>query len=168
MEQHFAQSEPNEEWEDVSDEECVEPFVGPNGQGWPKNDVPTEVVEHIVKYLSRDTLQNMRLVNREFERKVSSIAFKTVVVPFRSEIYGMMVCDSKLTPKPAKIDIKGKGKEVATPTDDEGDEIVAIGEYRKVKAKDIYDGMKVFEAWGSHIKQFAMTFEVDHGKHSLI
>ena len=26
------------------------------------------------------------------------------------------------------------------------------------------DGMQIFKAWGPHIKQFAMSFEVDEGK----
>ena len=30
--------------------------------------------------------------------------------------------------------------------------------------KTIHDGMKVFQAWGPHIKKFAMAFDVEEGK----
>lgn len=143
----------------------VNPILGPTNQGWPNKPIPTEVMEQIIQYLSRETIHKMRLVNREFERQVSSVAFKTVVVPFRAEIYGMMVHDSKAK-KPTITDIKGKGKaiETSSQTADGDDEFYPLGDYCKVKAEDVYDGMKVFEAWGGHIKQFAMTFEIDQGK----
>ena len=144
---------------------AIAPFgfpLGPNGQGWPKDRIPVEVIETIAQCLPHDTMQNMRLVNHEFEKKVSRVAFETVVVPFRPEIYGMMVHDSK---NDKKHDPKGKGKAKATDSDDEDNELYSVGGYYKIKAKDVYDGMKVFEAWGSHIKQFGMTFEINAGKH---
>ncbi len=143
----------------------IEPPVGPRGQGWPQDDVPVEVMEKLVRYLPRDTLQTMRLVNHEFEKKVSGVAFKTVVVPFRPEIYAMVVHESKSKPK--KVDVKGKGKAKATDDNDYDDDgVYALDSYNQIKVKDVYDGMKVFEAWGSHIKQFAMTFEIDDGKYN--
>lgn len=165
VERHYAAAQLTQEDEPIDQSTFVEPPLGPTGQGWPEKPLPTEVMEQIVKYLPRDTVQNMRLVNHEFEKRVSSVAFKSVVVPFRAEIYGMMVHDSKAK-KPAVIDVKGKGKakEITPETDNGADEFYPLGDYCKVKAKDVYDGMKVFEAWGSHIKQFAMTFEVDLGK----
>lgn len=30
--------------------------------------------------------------------------------------------------------------------------------------KTLHDGMKVFQAWGPHIKKFAMAFDVEEGK----
>ena len=143
---------------------AISPFkspVGPNGQGWPKDRIPVEVMETIAQYLPHDTIQNMRLVNHEFEMKISHVAFKTVVVPFRPEIYGMMVHDSK---NDKKHDPKGKGKAKATDSDDEDNELYSVGGYYKIKTQDVYDGMKIFEAWGSHIRQFGMTFEIDAGK----
>lgn len=71
---------------------------------WPAGDIPVEVFHIIGSYLDRDSLQSMRLVNLEFEQKISNTTFYTVVVPFRQEIYGMM------TSKTEKIDIKGKSK----------------------------------------------------------
>lgn len=34
-------------------------------------------------------------------------------------------------------------------------------------AKAVHDGMKVFEAWGSEVREFAMAFEVPDGKRSI-
>ena len=97
---------------------CVEKFpgsnssyhapLGTNGLGWPTDSLPLEVYHNIAGHLSRDDLLQVRMVSREFERKISNIVFHTVVVPFRPEIYGMMIHDGpSLDPE---IDIKGKGK----------------------------------------------------------
>ena len=82
--------------------------LGAYGLGWPKDNLPLEVFHNIAGYLSRDDLLQMRMVNKEFERKTSNIIFHTVVVPFRPEIYGMMIHDGNALD--TKIDIKGKGK----------------------------------------------------------
>jgi hypothetical protein len=52
--------------------------------------LPMEILEIIVSYLPRSSIQSMRLVNREFEDKVSEYLFKVVVVPFKSEIYDIL------------------------------------------------------------------------------
>lgn len=57
--------------------------------GWPEDKVPVEIFTMILRHLPRSDVQNMRLVNKEFERKVSHELFKIVVVPFRPEIYGI-------------------------------------------------------------------------------
>ena len=82
--------------------------LGPDRLGWPKDSLPLEVFHNIAGHLSRDDLLQMRMVNSEFERKTSNIVFHTVVVPFRPEIYGMMIHDSPALD--TKVDIKGKGK----------------------------------------------------------
>ena len=82
--------------------------LGPNRLGWPKDSLPLEVFHNIAGHLTRDDLLQMRLVNSEFERKTSNNVFHTVVVPFRPEIYGMMIHDGPALPQ--KTDIKGKGK----------------------------------------------------------
>ena len=66
----------------------INPLTHGNG-GWPSNVVPVEIFEHVGSSLSRDDLLNMRLVNHEFEAKISSRIFQTVVVPFKSDIYGV-------------------------------------------------------------------------------
>lgn len=115
---------------------------------WPLDRIPVEVFHDIAKYLSRKDLESMRLVNTEFEGKISNPQFRSVVVGFRPEIYGMMVHDQK-SGQLGVVDVKGKGKAKELPL--EQDDVV----------QEIYDGMKVFQAWGSHIKKFAMAFEVD-------
>lgn len=56
---------------------------------WPPNRLPVELFTLIVSYLPRSGVQNMRLINKEFDRKVSEALFRIVVVPFRPEIYGI-------------------------------------------------------------------------------
>lgn len=81
--------------------------LGSAGQGWPAERLPTEVFDNIVSNLARDDIREMRLVNHEFEAKVSNRLFRRVVVPFRPEIYGLIVKKDK----PVEInDVKGKGK----------------------------------------------------------
>ncbi|KAL8927240.1 MAG: hypothetical protein Q9208_002416 [Pyrenodesmia sp. 3 TL-2023] len=101
------------------------PF-GPNDRGWPSDpaphpahprSLPVEIFEEIGSYLPRDSVQNMRLVNHEFEKKMSRFAFRSVVVPFRPKIYGFCnvptATSTKLpvehSAKSSKA-VKGKGK----------------------------------------------------------
>lgn len=56
---------------------------------WPADIVPVEIFAEIMSYLPRSTIQNMRLANKEFEKKVSTYLFQVVVVPFKPEIYGV-------------------------------------------------------------------------------
>ena len=58
---------------------------------WPAAAIPVEVFELIISYLPRAEVKNLRLVCREFETKVSSQYFASVVVPFRSELYSKLV-----------------------------------------------------------------------------
>ena len=128
--------------------------LGPGKRGWPAGRLPIEVFDIITGYLPRDSVSAMRLVNGEFEMKTSNRLFHTVVVPFRSEIYGLMTHkgdNEELSKKPLRR--KGKGKAKAKAKTDLAEE----PEENKV----VHDGMKVFEAWGPHIKRFAMAFEVD-------
>ncbi|KAL9631394.1 MAG: hypothetical protein Q9164_005919 [Protoblastenia rupestris] len=124
------------------------PPLGPGKRGWPAGRVPVEVFNDITEYLPHESVQAMRLVNGEFEMKTSNRHFHTVVVPFRPEIYGMMIHQSEAG-DPSKTTLMGKGKG-KTKFDEQPEE-----------NKTVHDGMKVFEAWGPHIKRFAMAFEVD-------
>jgi hypothetical protein len=56
---------------------------------WPAGLLPVEIFALIIDYLPRSSIQDLRLVNKEFEDKVSPVLFKVVVVPFRPEIYGI-------------------------------------------------------------------------------
>lgn len=63
---------------------------------WPPNVLPVEIFTLIVSYLPRSNIQNLRLVSKDFDRKVSEALFRVVVVPFRPEIYG-------ITPEPVLV-----------------------------------------------------------------
>ncbi|KAI9877531.1 MAG: hypothetical protein M1830_003643 [Pleopsidium flavum] len=139
------------------------PYLGRDGQGWPKDKIPVEIFEHITQYLPRDSVQNMRLVSREFEVSVSHLLFKTVVVPFRPELYGMVEASRPIKAKP---DVKGKGKARVDPQDDALavlDDAPLDLYWSKSKAGSVDDGMKVFQGWGPHITKFGMSFELDEG-----
>ncbi|RFU31032.1 hypothetical protein B7463_g5339, partial [Scytalidium lignicola] len=103
---------------------------------WPAEKIPVEIFNLIISHLPRTTIQNMRLVNKEFEEKVTSYLFRTVVVPFKSEIYGIA----------SEI---GPDLETASPRG-------------SVMLQD--RGMRVFQGFGRHILQFAMSFEIDENK----
>ncbi|KAN0114850.1 hypothetical protein V8E51_004394 [Hyaloscypha variabilis] len=101
---------------------------------WPAGELPVEIFTLIIDYLPRSSIQNLRLVNKEFDLKVSQVLFKVVVVPFRPEIYG-------ITPE-------------NTPTND--------GLQSSVMLQD--KGMRVFQGFGRWIQKFAMSFEIDPDK----
>ena len=144
------------------------PYHAPLGSdrlGWPKDSLPLEVFHNIAGHLSRDDLLQMRMVNSEFERKTSNTVFHTVVVPFRPEIYGMMIHD--VPALDTGIDIKDKGKAKGRPdTNHPGPTLLNsfLERYKPVEQeKTVHDGMKVFQAWGPHIRKFAMAFDVEEG-----
>lgn len=83
--------------------------LGSDGQGWPASSVPLETFEVIAADLSRDDLLNLRMVNQEFEKKVSGRIFRAVVIPFNPDIYAM---SSDSTAKIALPASKGKGREI--------------------------------------------------------
>ncbi|KAH9222766.1 hypothetical protein DL95DRAFT_285720 [Leptodontidium sp. 2 PMI_412] len=101
---------------------------------WPPERLPVELFTLIVSYLPRSGVQNMRLINKEFDRKVSEALFRIVVVPFRPEIYG-------ITPETT------------------GSNDIPHG---SIMLQD--QGMRVFQGFGRWIKRFAMSFEIDHAK----
>lgn len=128
---------------------------------WPQGRIPTEIYRRITEYLPRDSIENMRLVCKEFEVNVSAVLFQSVVVPFRPEIYGMINASRRAGIK----DIEGKGKaKVADGAD------LAIGDApfgiydQELKIGAVHKGMAVFKGWGPRIRKFAMVFEVDGGK----
>jgi hypothetical protein len=108
-------------------------------KSWPTNLLPVEIFTLIIGYLPRSNIQNMRLVNKEFEEKVSEYLFRVVVVPFKPEIYG-------IAPEP------GLGAPILTVT-------------RSGAAVMLQDkGMRVFQGFGRRIRKFAMSFEFEEGK----
>ncbi|KAL9098490.1 MAG: hypothetical protein Q9163_005859 [Psora crenata] len=122
--------------------------LGPGRRGWPVGQVPVELFNAITDYLPYESMQAMRLVNREFEMKTSGKYFRSVVVPFRHKIYGMMT-GKEVAANVQNIRLKGKSKASCQLFDSEEEE------------KTLDDGMKLFEARGPCIERFGMAFEVD-------
>ncbi|KAF2266417.1 hypothetical protein CC78DRAFT_542394 [Lojkania enalia] len=119
----------------------------PSPYVWPKGKMPTELFEEIASYLNRDDIKSMRLVCREFDRHVSQVLFNTVVVPFNTEIYGMLGQE-------IKPDLKGKKKV----------KIETIGlPWKNSDGDEVYKGygLDVFRGFGHHILRFGMSFEVN-------
>ncbi|KAL8724958.1 MAG: hypothetical protein Q9181_006593, partial [Wetmoreana brouardii] len=140
---------------------CQHP-VGPNGGGWPTSSdpnqehpraLPVEVFEMIGSLLPRDSVQNMRLVNREFEKKISCYVFQSVVVPFKPKIYGT-------AGTPRRGSGVGELIEVDLSKQHAGTKGPAFGGIYDPKESHVKDGMRVFQEWGPEIKKFALTFEV--------
>ncbi|KAL8816064.1 MAG: hypothetical protein Q9223_004867 [Gallowayella weberi] len=153
--------------------EFKHPF-GRNGTGWPTNCafddekhtrlLPVEIFEMIGNHLPRDSIQSMRLVNREFESKISCFAFKSVVIPFKPKIY-----ETAIT-QPSKLSTKsqGKQKEIYPGGNNSGTGFPPIMNTYNPKECHVEDGMRVFEEWGPEIKKFALTFEVAEGRFLFI
>ncbi|OAG01577.1 uncharacterized protein CC84DRAFT_1100045 [Paraphaeosphaeria sporulosa] len=112
--------------------------------GRPHWGLPVELVEMIAGYLNRDDIKSLRLVSRELNQTVSQTLFKTVVVPFNTEIYGM------LGPKQG-LDVKGKKKAD-----------ISNFIWKNAKGDDVYNGhgLDVFRGFGAHIIKYGMSFEV--------
>ncbi|KAF2466328.1 uncharacterized protein BDR25DRAFT_306154 [Lindgomyces ingoldianus] len=112
---------------------------------WPAGKIPTELYEEVASYLNRDDIKSMRLVCREFDMHISQVLFNTVVVPFNTEIYGMLDKDQKPGPK-GKKNVKV-------------DKLV----WNNAHDGDVYDGhgLDVFRGFGERIHQFGMSFDVN-------
>ena len=115
--------------------------------GRPEWRLPVEMVELIAQYLNRDDIKSLRLVSRELNCFVSQVIFQTVVVPFNTEIYGM------LGPLP-KPDVKGKGRATIKNPD---------YSWKNASGDELYNGhgLDVFRGFGKYILRFGMSFEVD-------
>lgn len=114
----------------------------------PEWKLPVELLELIASHLNRDDIKSMRLVSRELNHYVSQVIFKTVVVPFNTEIYGMLGQEQK-------PDLKGKNKAKAGAT---------LGfTWKNANGDDVYNGhgLDVFRGFGRHIRKFGMSFEVN-------
>ena len=134
------------EQEESSDVEMADENHVP-APGWPPGQLPTELFEEVASYLNRDDIKSMRLVCSEFDRHVSQVLFGTVVVPFNTEIYGMLGQEQK-------PDFKGK-KKVRIETNGLT--------WKNANGDDVYNGhgLDVFRGFGKHIRKFGMSFEVN-------
>ncbi|KAI6908104.1 hypothetical protein KC334_g4755 [Hortaea werneckii] len=75
---------------------------------WPVGTVPKEIFDMVTGNLTREDVKNMRLVNKEFEGKVSSSLFYSSVVPFNTELYDMISSDAKNSSRQAILDTKNQ------------------------------------------------------------
>lgn len=121
--------------------------VRADSAGRPLWKLPVELVAMIADYLKRDDIQALRLVSKELNKSISQVIFKTVVVPFNTEIYGM------LGPN-LKPDLKGKKRaRVEKPG----------YSWKNANGDEVYNGhgLDVFKGFGEHIRKYGMSFEVD-------
>lgn len=109
--------------------------------------LPIEMVELIASYLDRDDIKSMRLVSKELNHYTSEVLFKTVVVPFNTEIYGMLGNE-------ANSYIKGKNKV--------GNGVPSYV-WNSKEDDDVYNGhgLDVFRGFGRHILRYGMSFEIN-------
>lgn len=135
---------------------------------WPLNELPVELFDLITTHLAPDDVKCMRLVNREFEQKVSRSLFHTSVVPFNTEIYDMIDEDRKSISRPPAPRAKGKGKMRAGSQGLEepfvASETAGLQWQNAKEDKEgkVYKGhgLRVFQGFGPHIKRFGMSFEI--------
>jgi hypothetical protein len=140
----------------------------PSNFRWPLHKLPVEMFDLITGYLSRDDVKCMRLVNREFEQKVSRSLFHTSVVPFNTELYDMIDEDKKNIAQAFPYTGGGKGKMRAfapgtAPSLSQFDARSLLWQNAKEdKDGKVYKGhgLRVFRGFGPHIKRFGMSFEV--------
>lgn len=114
--------------------------------GRPKWDLPVELVELIAGYLNRDDIKSLRMVSHELNYHISQVIFKTVVVPFNTEIYGMLA-------QGQKPDFKGKNRA----------KLEKPGySWKNSNGDEVYNGhgLDVFRGFGRHILRYGMSFEV--------
>ena len=114
--------------------------------------LPLEIYELIMSNLSRDDVEALRLTCKEIEYRISHILFKTVVVPFNPEIYGMLHRPRRLSgsKKSSTPSARGLSKFF---WQGKCDPNLYIGH-----------GVDVFRGFGPHIKKYGMSFEVDEGE----
>lgn len=133
-------------------------------KGWPALQIPVEIFDMIIEHLSRRDVQNMRLVNHEFDAKLAGSYFKVVVVPFRPEfeaLYGSLNINPGRKGYQQKLSLVLKGKKVeAENMTDEGQQ--NLSNTTDEDASLLSDGYRVFEQFGaSCMRKFALALELN-------
>lgn len=133
---------------------------------WAPNKLPVEMFDLITSHLSRDDIKSMRLVSKEFEKKVSCTLFQTSVVPFNTELYDMIEEDTKTASRGSRApNGKGKGRARDLPEPFISERLSGGLHWQNARADaegKVYrgHGLRVFQGFGPHIKHFGMSFEV--------
>lgn len=101
---------------------------------------------------------------KEHEKKVSRVIFKTVVVPFNRDRFDLTQTRQSVKANP-NVGVEDKGDPPVRGLVAPAFRGAPVDVYwSTAKPGSVYDGMKVFEAWGRHITKFGMSFELDEGK----
>lgn len=142
----------------------AEPKRGPDTPGWPAQQIPVEIYDMIAKNLPREDVQNLRLVNREFDAKLAGSYFKVVVVPFRPEfeaLYGSLSINPGHESYENRLSLVLKGQSAeGKATDNEGQQNIVKD--RKSDTSLLSDGYRVFEQFGaSCMRKFALALELN-------
>lgn len=140
------------------------PLQGSLQVDWPCNKIPMEIFEHISSYLSRDDFRSFRLVNREFETKLSGAYFRETVVSFSTELYNPTdnhQADPPLWSTALASACHDKGASHAFEAvpfrqlpDQHNTQVNHDGHYHTSY------GLGVFQSFGKHINRFGMSLEV--------
>lgn len=138
---------------------------------WPPKIIPVELFDLIAAHLSRDAVKSMRMVNHEFEEKVSCALFHTSVVPFNTELYDMVDEDTRAVSRASKP-ANGKGKasadfvDIVEPSLDLTHGSLHWTNAKKDTEGKVYKGhgLRVFQGFGPHIRRFGMSFDVLEGQ----
>ncbi|KAF7187577.1 hypothetical protein HII31_10916 [Pseudocercospora fuligena] len=133
-------------------------------EGYASNPLPLEIFDIITDFLSRDDIKSMRLVNKEFETKVSATLFWSSVVPFNTELYDMI--DEYRPLQAARPGDNGKGKARARELPSPAATGLNWQNAKEDAQGKMYKGhgLRVFQGFGPHIKRFGMSFEVAEGQ----
>jgi len=123
--------------------------------------IPVEIFECIIAYLSRNDVKSLRLVDKAFERGVSGNPFNTVVVPFNTEIYGMLSShQERVNEIQRNCKLKGKARK-SFPTRHRDSITPLLPNGSLSTTLDLGQGLDVFRGFGPHIQRYGMSFEVD-------
>lgn len=131
---------------------------------WPALRIPVEIFDMIIAHLSRKDIQNLRLVNHEFDAKLASSYFKVVVVSFRPEfeaLYGSLNINPgrKSTQSQLGLVLNRKKSDSKVAASDGHQELAnTVGTDISV----LSDGYRVFEQFGaSCMRKFALALELN-------
>jgi len=112
------------------------PAPRPGNCTWPEGRLPVELFDVIASSLPRRAIQNMRLVNHEFEDKLAGWYFRNVVAAFRPDIYGYLSEDF--------------------------DHVIDVSKAARRKDQSVIkNGLRVFQQFGRRIKAFALSLELN-------
>lgn len=143
---------------------------------WPANRIPHEIHNLIADYLERSDIQNMRLVNREFDHNLSSRYFNNVVVTFRPEfsaLYGSLdtslgvMIDSQQPDLTAQVDHSSTESSLQDGSDGSSSSSrrsssSKTSELSTTRKSVMSDGFRVFQQFGPvTIKKFALALELN-------